>query len=107
MDPDPSPISPPLPLTPPSLPLAWSPARLLLAARRLPAHLTFPGALAQSLVLDTTRIRRELDYAEVVPPAEALARGIARERAHPPAGPDQRAAEYAAEDAALTHYAGV
>jgi len=36
------------------------------------------------LVLDTTRIRDELGYAETMPPSEALRRTVAWERAHPP-----------------------
>jgi nucleoside-diphosphate-sugar epimerase len=79
----------------------WTGRLVTLPPDRLPAHLAFPAALEQSLVLDTTRIRRELGYAETVPAGEALARTIAWERAHPPAEPDERAAEYAAEDAAL------
>jgi nucleoside-diphosphate-sugar epimerase len=81
--------------------VGWRGRIVPLTAARLPEHLRFPGSLAQSLVLDTTRLRRELGYAERVPRAEALARTIAWEREHPPPGPDRRAEEYAAEDTAL------
>jgi nucleoside-diphosphate-sugar epimerase len=51
----------------------------------------------QHLVMDPTRIRTELGYAEVLDPAEALRRTIAWERANPPTQP----VDYAAEDALL------
>jgi nucleoside-diphosphate-sugar epimerase len=51
----------------------------------------------QHLVMDPTRIRAELGYEEIVPPAEALRRTIAWERAHPPT----QSVDYAAEDALL------
>ncbi len=81
--------------------VGWGGRIVTLPTERLPDHLRFPGSLEQSLVLDTTRLRRELGYAERVSRADALARTIAWERAHPPPGPDRRAEEYAAEDAAL------
>jgi hypothetical protein len=56
---------------------------------------------AQDLVVDTTRIRRELGYAEPVSRDEALIRAVAWERAHPPQDIDPEAFEYAAEDAVL------
>jgi nucleoside-diphosphate-sugar epimerase len=59
---------------------------------RLPA----PGDMAQQLVTDTNRIRRELDYREAVPQGEAMRRAVEWERAHPPAAPP--ACDYAAED---------
>jgi nucleoside-diphosphate-sugar epimerase len=72
---------------------------------QLPPHLRFPGWPAQSLVMDTTRLRRELGYAERVPRSAALARTIAWERDHPPPSPDHRADEYAAEDVVLARLA--
>jgi nucleoside-diphosphate-sugar epimerase len=62
-------------------------------AGRLPV----PFYTAQSLVLDSTRIRRELSYVEPVPLAEALRQTVAWERAYPPEQP----IDYAAEDALL------
>ncbi len=51
----------------------------------------------QDMDTDTTKIRRALDYAEVVPPGESLSRTIAWERSHP----SDLAIDYAAEDAIL------
>jgi nucleoside-diphosphate-sugar epimerase len=65
-----------------------------------PAHLRQEGNLAQHWVVDTTRLRTELGYAERVPLDEALRRTIAWERAHPPPF-EQARNEYAAEDRAL------
>jgi nucleoside-diphosphate-sugar epimerase len=72
---------------------------------RLPASLRFDLNTAQHLVSDSSRIRRELGYAEHVPPGEALARTVAWERANPPADP--RPFDYATEDAALAVLDGV
>ncbi|HEY0069710.1 MAG TPA: NAD-dependent epimerase/dehydratase family protein [Chloroflexia bacterium] len=55
----------------------------------------------QHLVADTTRLRRELGYAEDVPRAEALRRTIEWERANPPEELDPSQFDYAAEDAIL------
>lgn len=40
--------------------------------------------LSYPLVIDTSRIRAELDYAEITPPDEALAQTLSDERAHAP-----------------------
>ncbi len=72
---------------------------------RLPASLRFDLNTAQHLVSDSSRIRRELGYVERVPPAAALARTVAWERANPPADP--RPFDYATEDAALAALDGV
>lgn len=84
----------------------WN-GRIIVAAPpdRLPASLRFDLNTTQDLVSDSSRIRRELGYAERVPPGEALARTIAWERAHPPADP--RPFDYVAEDAALAALDGV
>jgi nucleoside-diphosphate-sugar epimerase len=55
----------------------------------------------QHWVVDTSRIRDELGYAESIPRDEALRRTIAWERAHPPEQVDPTDFDYAAEDAAL------
>ena len=57
-------------------------------------------AVAQDVVLDTTRIRRELGYAEGRPRAESVGLAVDWEREHPAPGAPTPA-EYAAEDAAL------
>jgi nucleoside-diphosphate-sugar epimerase len=68
---------------------------------RLPAHLLSDVNTDQHLVVDTTRIRRELGYREPVSRDEALRRTVAWERAHLPDKIDPKMFDYAAEDALL------
>jgi nucleoside-diphosphate-sugar epimerase len=70
-------------------------------AGRLPAHLQAGVNTDQQLVVDTSRIRRELGYTELVAHDESLRRTIAWERSHPPAQIDAGQFDYAAEDAIL------
>lgn len=55
----------------------------------------------QNWSVDSSRIRTELDYREVVPLEEALRRTIAWERANPPQKIDPARFDYAAEDALI------
>jgi len=58
----------------------------------------------QHVVTDSSRIRRDLGYQEIIPRTEALRRTIDWERAHP-ADPSAMAMfDYAAEDRALAEY---
>jgi len=57
-------------------------------------RLPVPFNTDQDLTMDSSRIRAELGYREVVPPAEALQKAVAWERANPSAPP----LDYAAED---------
>jgi nucleoside-diphosphate-sugar epimerase len=66
-----------------------------------PEHLDWGLGTEQHWIAETTRIRRELGYAETVSREEALERAVAWERAHPPEGVDPASFDYAAEDAAL------
>ena len=68
---------------------------------RLPEHLDWGLNTEQHWFVDTSRIRRELGYAEEVPRQEALQRTVAWERTHPPEKADPASFDYAAEDAAL------
>lgn len=52
-------------------------------------------------VVDTTRIRQELGYMEIVPQEEALRRTVEWQRAHPLEQFDAAAFDYATEDAIL------
>lgn len=72
----------------------------VLPGKDLPAFLRADMDTRQSLVVDTSRIRRELGYTETVDSHEALARTVAWERANPPAQVDPAQFDYAAEDAA-------
>jgi nucleoside-diphosphate-sugar epimerase len=64
----------------------------------LPESLRFDGNFDQDFVVDSSRIREELGYAEVVDERTALERTIEWERANPPADFE---VDYVAEDAAL------
>jgi nucleoside-diphosphate-sugar epimerase len=57
---------------------------------------------SQQYSVDSTRIRKELGYTEILPFDEALQRTIEWERANPPAKIDPDAFNYASEDAALS-----
>lgn len=79
----------------------WDGAVVAAPRESLPEHLRADLDWSCHLDVDTSRIRRELGYAETVAPAEAMRRTVAWQRAHPPAEIDPRQFNYAAEDAAL------
>jgi nucleoside-diphosphate-sugar epimerase len=60
-----------------------------------------PYRMEQHVIVDSSRIRRELGYREIVPRAEALRRTIEWERSHPPDSVPPEAFDYAAEDRAI------
>jgi nucleoside-diphosphate-sugar epimerase len=66
----------------------------------LPPQLVKGLVFEQPFVADTTRLRRELGYAEHVSRQEGLQRSVAWERVHPQAGTS--APDYAAEESAVT-----
>jgi nucleoside-diphosphate-sugar epimerase len=84
----------------------WSGEIVALPKEQMPAHLRAPENFAQDLVVDSSRIRSELGYAEAVPADEGIARAIAWERAHPPERIKPEWLDFAAEDAALAARAG-
>lgn len=69
---------------------------------KAPAATRVPGRLEQHWVVDSSRIRRELGFAEPVGREEAIRRTLEWERGHPPAHVDPSRFDYAAEDEALT-----
>lgn len=79
----------------------WKGRVITLPKDRLPAHLIEEIDTSQDIVVDTTRIRKELGYQEIVEHDEALRRTIAWEGAHPPEKIDPKEFDYAAEDAVL------
>jgi nucleoside-diphosphate-sugar epimerase len=79
----------------------WEGSLMTVPSEQLPAHLVEKLDTRQHLLTDTSRIRQELGYREVVPLDEALRRTIAWERANPPETVDVKSFDYAAEDAAL------
>jgi len=78
----------------------WPGEFVIVPDERVPAHLRVPGNLDQHWVVDTTRVRDELEYAEPIARRDAIARTIDWERANPPAV-DPAAFAYEAEDAAI------
>jgi nucleoside-diphosphate-sugar epimerase len=82
----------------------WHGKVVIVPEDRLPAHLVTSANTAQHLVVDTTRLREELGYAEPVSRDEGLRRTVAWERAHPPQDIDLQAFDYAAEDAVLADH---
>jgi nucleoside-diphosphate-sugar epimerase len=68
---------------------------------RLPVHLRSDINAEHHMVVDTSRIRRDLGYEEVVSQSEALQRTVAWERANPPRTTDPSQFDYEAEDAVL------
>jgi nucleoside-diphosphate-sugar epimerase len=79
----------------------WAGEVLTLPKEQLPPPLQSENNWDQHLVVDTTRIRQELAYAESISPDEALRRTVAWERAHPPATIDPEQFNYADEDVVL------
>ncbi len=82
----------------------WRGAVIVVPTDRAPAHLKPAGNFEQHWTTDSTRLRRELGYRELVPLDEALAQTIAWERAHPPEEIDPKQFDYAAEDAVLAEW---
>jgi nucleoside-diphosphate-sugar epimerase len=72
---------------------------------KLPTEWKLPVNTEQHWFVDSTRIRQELGYKEVVPPEEALQQTIHWERAHPPKEPEKLGEawllDYVTEDAIL------
>jgi nucleoside-diphosphate-sugar epimerase len=86
--------------------VGWQGKIVTVAKEKLPTDSTLPVNTAQDWFVDSTRIRQELGYSEIVTLEEALQRTIDWQRTHPPQEPDKFAApwllDYATEDAILT-----
>ncbi|HEY6173775.1 MAG TPA: NAD-dependent epimerase/dehydratase family protein [Kofleriaceae bacterium] len=82
--------------------LGWDGELAVLPDEKTPPHLRLPGNLAQHWVADSTRIRDELGYRELIDRSDALATTIAWEREAPVFAP--QTFDYAAEDAALARH---
>ncbi|MET9827949.1 NAD-dependent epimerase/dehydratase family protein [Streptomyces sp. NPDC006385] len=84
----------------------WGGKVRFLPPDRLPGHLVTGIEFRQDLVVDTSRIRRELGYTEPTARADAIMRTVAWESAQPAGDdPDDRP-DYAAEDAAIDAWPG-
>jgi nucleoside-diphosphate-sugar epimerase len=83
----------------------WTGSIVVVPDEEAPDSVKLPGNLRQHWVPDTTRIRRELGYADPVPVEESIRRTIEWQREHPPPVESARF-DYAAEDAAAQRVAG-
>ncbi len=79
----------------------WHGRVVTVNTERLPESLRADGNVAQNIVVDSSRVRRELGYSERVDLAEAFRRTIAWENANQPARLDPGAFDYEAEDSVL------
>lgn len=83
--------------------VGWKGEVIVLSGDQLPPNLrSSKFDLTQQYVVDSSRIRKELGYAEVVQFEEALRRTIEWERANPPAKVDSKEFNYDAEDAVIS-----
>jgi len=78
----------------------WTGELIELTEEQTPPHLRQPGNMEQHWIADTSRLRRELGYAERVTRREAVERTIAWQRTAAPQLPIYRF-DYPAEDAAV------
>ena len=79
--------------------IGWTGTFVLVPDEKAPPSLRIPGNLSQHWVADTTRIRAELGFEEVITRPEAIRRTVEWERPHPPPI-DPAQFDYAAEDEA-------
>jgi len=79
----------------------WQGKIIRLPAEQLPVHLHVDFDVRQHLVVDTTRIRTELGYSEIVCRDEAIQRTIAWEHSNPPKSFDTDSFDYLTENKAL------
>jgi nucleoside-diphosphate-sugar epimerase len=81
----------------------WTGEFVVLPHNRTPKHLLSPGNTAQHVVASSERIRKELDYRELLPSDETIRRTIEWERSNPPQQSSTQF-DYAAEDEALRQF---
>jgi len=80
----------------------WNGKVIVVPKELLPTHLQSEQDMSQDWVVDTSRIRKELGYHELIPVEEAFKRAVAWERANPPEEIDLKQFDYAVEDVVLT-----
>jgi nucleoside-diphosphate-sugar epimerase len=78
----------------------WQGKFVVLPKDGAPPHLVMPGNTAQHWEADSTRIREELGYREIVPMEEAVRRTVEWEFANPPQGFVMHRFDYEAENEA-------
>lgn len=82
----------------------WEGQFEILPQSAMPPHLIDEANWTQNLDTDSSRIRQELGYEEIISLDEALQRTIAWERENPPPKIDEAQFNYEAEDNALAQY---
>ncbi|MBN3871210.1 NAD-dependent epimerase/dehydratase family protein [uncultured Nostoc sp.] len=86
----------------------WQGKVVIVPKSQLPSEWKLPLNAEQDWFVDSTRIRQELGYKEIVPLDEALRQTIDWQRTHPPQEPQQFATpwllDYAIEDAILSKF---
>jgi nucleoside-diphosphate-sugar epimerase len=80
---------------------SWHGEVVTLSKESMPEHLAVPYNFDHHLRADTSRIRNELGYSELVSLDEAMRETVEWERTHPPQPVDEKRFNYAAEDEAL------
>jgi len=78
--------------------MAWTGEFVVLPADRMPAHLKVPANFEQHWVYDTSRIRGELGFRELIGREDAMRRTIEWERVNPPTTFNPHPFDYDAED---------
>jgi nucleoside-diphosphate-sugar epimerase len=78
----------------------WKGEFVLLPRERTPKHLLMPGNFAQHWIADSSRIRDDLGYREIVGRTEAVRRTVEWESCHPPEPFPNAQFNYEEEDAA-------
>jgi nucleoside-diphosphate-sugar epimerase len=79
----------------------WNGKVITVSRNKLPKHLVQDINTEQDLITDSTRIRDELGYKEIVSFRDGLIRTIEWERENPPENIDPEAFDYDAEDKIL------
>jgi nucleoside-diphosphate-sugar epimerase len=82
--------------------MEWNGRFIVLPMASTPPHLVQPANFAQHWEADSSRIRAELGYQEIISIDEAIRRTIAWERANPPGEFNPHRFDYGAEDAATS-----
>lgn len=78
----------------------WHGKIMVVPAEKMPEALRFQGNARQSLVGDTSRIRKQIEYHEPISTDEALKNTVAWERANPPTA-EAAQFDYALEDTVI------
>lgn len=86
--------------------VGWEGEVVALPQGSMPQHLVVPYNFAHHLHGDTSRIRKELGYAEHISRDEAIKQTVDWERVNPPAQVDMKRFDYALEDSVLALRAG-